>query len=791
MPLVRPLGLLGLALAACTDTSKPGGDTTSTADAPVFEDPDGVALEVGEDAVVRFAGGRELRLAFGFVDELEERFNYDPWNLYDPEQADAIPDGLEFAEAVEAAWDGDAFALTLENGETARLTIDEGGPGLRLVFTQASGARAPYARAHVAVSGEEAFYGLGEWFDGVEHRGHVHPMQFEAELEQESGYNEAHVPIPLLISSDGWGLLADSRRPGVFDVAATASDAVDVVFDQVDGLTLDLYAPGTPRDVLVRYHRRTGMPEVPPDWAFAPLQWRDDDIHAEDLLADATALRALGIPTGCVWIDNPWQTLYNSMTPDPARFPDWEGLMDTLEGQGFRMLAWTTPYVEEADPEHDAWADAGWFVDAPILFSDFGDLVDLTHPDAMAAWQARATAAQEDRILGWKLDYGEDIQLGFGAAALAYPFANGEDERTMHHDYVRYYHRAYGEPSGGDTFLLGRTGVLGGHTITDAIWPGDLDSDFRAYGEDGHVGGLKAAIRGGTGLAASGYPFYASDTGGYRHDRPTHEVMVRWTEYSATLPIMQYGGSGDNHNPWDFATYGESVFTEETLEAFTRYAVLHTRLFPYFRELALRAEAEGLPVVMAQGFAHPEAGVHADEAFLVGEDLFVSPVEDAGATEKAVTFPPGGWVHWWTGERYEGTATVPAPVGVGPLFQREGSAIPMLRRTVQTLAATDGSVDSWADDPGRLNARVVPGEGAGFALATGEALAWADDALALTPGTLYAGWDLEVWAPNGVSAVEADGVALPEGAEGCVGCWSASDGWVRVVVDDASVVTVR
>lgn len=263
--------------------------------------------------------------------------------------------------------------------------------------------------------------------------------------------------------------------------------------------------------------------------------------------------------------------------------------------------------------------------------------------------------------------------------------------------------------------------------------------------------------------------------------------MLRWTEYAALLPVFQYGGSGKDHNPWNFEPDGESVFTAFTLETFRRYAVLHTQLFPYFRMLSERVATTGLPIVMAQGFAYPDGGVHPEDTFLVGDDLLVAAVEEAGATEKDVSLPPGGWVHWWSGLRYEGAVTVPAPLGEGPLFQREGSAIPLLRPEIMTLASTDGSVESWADAPGALHARVVPGEGAGFALSDGEALAWAGDTATLTDGARYTGWVLDVWA-DGVTGVTLDGAALAEGEAGCGSCWYADGAWVTVNVPAGGTV---
>ena len=51
----------------------------------------------------------------------------------------------------------------------------------------------------VGASETEAFYGLGETFDSILHRGRVRPMQIEVEIDRESAYNEVHVPVPLLI----------------------------------------------------------------------------------------------------------------------------------------------------------------------------------------------------------------------------------------------------------------------------------------------------------------------------------------------------------------------------------------------------------------------------------------------------------------------------------------------------------------------------------------------------------------------------------------------------------------
>ncbi len=793
-------------------------DDSRVADAPTWVDPDGATLTVSGSGVISWthADGteRNVEIGLGVVGTIDSAAcSYDPWWLYDDRvdegtiasesyKYDLDEDctkGTDLVGVVATTWTGSAYALEFEDGSSATLEVDNLGPGLRLSLDHDDSAGwAPYAWARVSAGADEEFYGLGETFDRVRQRGTVRAMQIEL-ATTESAYNEVHVPVPLLVSSANWGMLVDSYRPGVFDVAASDDGAVTTVFQQLDGdFAVDLYAPERAAQVTGRYWQRTGEPEVPPDWAFAPLQWQDEVTGQDEVLDDAYQLRSRDLPTGVIWVDNPWQTTYNSLVPDPAMFPDWTGMIESLHAQGFRMLAWTTPYVDEVDPEWQSYSDSGWFVEDVQLFSGFGNIVDLTNPDAKAAWAGRVEAARDIGIEGWKLDYGEDVQLGVNGARLpGWIFDNGEDERTMHHQFAMYFHAPYAEPYREQGILIGRAGCLGGQALTDVIWPGDLDNGFETWGDEGCedgtcIGGLRSAVHGGTALSTSGYPFFASDTGGYRGGRPSKESFIRWTEYAATLPVWQYGGDGENHNPWDFTEYEGSQFDQEVLDAFERYARLHIRLWPYFQVGVARMLANGVPIVLPQGLADPDGGVHTDTTFFVGDDLFVAPVVDEGVDTVEVTLPSGNWVHWWTGERYSGSERIDAPLGFGAIFQREGSAIPMLRRSVETLSpVSDDTVDSWYNEAGALNARVVPGEGAGFTLASGESLsATTATDIALLSGSLYAGWDIEVYAP-GASRVTVDGEALSEGEEGCSSCFIIDDPWVRAIFAAGESVSVE
>ena len=791
----------------------------------VLQTPDGYQLSVLHDPitlVLSDADGVELTrsvaLRFGAVDELDDEYNYDPYLFYQEDFPDAVwgPVGLEWVDALRVTGETDEgegalFAVELEQDLTAELWVEPHSEGIFVLeWRGLQGAAAAYTVVRFDAPPEDGYYGTGERFDAVEHSGTIRAMQFEMVPRMAAVNNEAHVPVPLLVSSAGWGLFAEDPHPMIFDIGASDESVLSVELGHTQ-LRFALMGSADPLSIVEQYTTLTAQPKMPPRWAFAPIQWRNEVTGQEMILQDAVDCRAAQVPTGAIWVDRPWQGHYMSFIHDEGMFPDPAEMVDTLHEQGFRYAAWSAPYLEEEDPEYATAEAGGYFAGGagPYVFQDFGKLMDLSHPDAQAMWQERVAMALDDGIEGWKLDYAEDVQLGLGEFRLDFQFANGEDERTMHHRYSLYYHQAYSEPLGEEAFILGRTGTYGGQQWCSVIWPGDLCSDFRFFGDDDgeviHVGGLPSALRAGVGLAASGYPLFASDIGGFRHNRPTSEVLVRWAEMAALLPIMQYGGGGSNHNPWDFEDQGEYTYDEQTLELFRRYADLHIQLFPYFYALTLQAHETGYPVIQAWGLAFPDDGRHPQDAFLSGEALLVAPL-DHGGDSRSVPIPPGEWVDWWTGESVTGPQDleVSAPLGTLPLYQRAGSIVPMIREGVQTLSpVSDPGVDSYDEEPGRVWGRAVPLDSAGtvlFALHDGGQLALSTNSsssgaqgpvsLQFELGDEMAGLRLMVHRPGGGGALHSGGGPLEEAAtlqdlDSCDACWFREDGspWLWVAVD--------
>src|SRR5262249_28495798 len=222
-----------------------------------------------------------------------------------------------------------------------------------------------------------------------------------------------------------------------------------------------------------------------------------------------------------IWIDNPWQTGYNTFEFDTTRFPDIAGAVTQLGAQGYRMMLWTTPYVDPANDaaDHDEGAAMGFFVtDSNGKAFDWpwangpGALVDFYAPGASAWWQQRIKRVTDLGFRGFKLDYGEDLVPDLVGTTTPFPTKGGGNGRT-HNFYSGKYQAAYLDAlPADDGFLLVRAGAWGTQQYTTAIWPGDLDNDFRRHSAT-EVGGLPAAISVGLSLSASGFPFYGSDIG--------------------------------------------------------------------------------------------------------------------------------------------------------------------------------------------------------------------------------------------------------------------------------------
>ena len=776
----------------------------------VEPDPFQIVLRRGDRALASFPV-----FGLGVVPEVDDDRSYDPYWFYRDimgNEVEKIPEDLSHVAASgvhqSAACEGSSgpellLELTGPDEHTMTLKIvQQGDAGFTLDLATGDPEQTALSWFQWPMADGEQFYGTGERFDTVAVRGTLRAMQHEARAG-ESGYNEAHVPVPLLVSTRAYGVFVEEPRPGILDLGTIEEDQARIEFE-ARALKIHLLTAPTPLEVLTPYVQITGLPSIPSWWAFAPQQWRNAVTGSDMVLEDALAMREHELPCGVIWIDRPWEKTYHDFIFDPDMFPDPQQMIDDLHDLGYRVVVWSASYQT---PDSDVWDEVlekdllaglpdGW---PTASYSDEAALIDFTNPDAQELWRRLVHRVTDMGVEGFKLDYAEDVHVGIAGTRTKFSFFNGEDERTMHHRYQLFYHQPYAEVLGKNNgFIMSRAGMYGDQALSNAIWPGDLDSDFSYHGEkvDGKpmVGGLPAAIRAGLSLGASGYPIFASDTGGFRNDRPTKEVILRWAQHTALTPILQLGGGSVNHNVWDFEPAPH--YDQETVDIYRVYADLHIRLFPYIFTYARLAGATGLPVQRAFGLVEPDDGRHPSDQYFFGAELYVAPVERE-VTTKTVELPPGQWVDWWSGELKQGPDTfeAEAPLETLPLYVKLGSVLPMLPPGIQTLSdRLELDPEAPAPTDMDLHLLVVAGSDGAFEVYDGSTveLTWNgsldDMKVSMQGGDIFGAFHVEMMVdhlegrragPPRVRAISADGRTgpVPFVEQGLAGCAAPCAGY--------------
>jgi len=591
----------------------------------------------------------------------------------------------------------------------------------------------------------EHFYGLGERFATVDHRGRsLYSYAEEGGLGQgESALKEyvapmpngpsmTYFPVPFFLSSAGYAVHLNTTYRTELHFGSEARDKWRAAAN-ADDFAATIYVHKDPLASIADYTLDTGRAPVPAPWVFGPRRrvGRNDMV---DGVPEYQKMRERKIPVTS--IDDAMHFLPAlSHLGIETELATWT---TNLHAAGYKAMAYNNPYVAQNHPnattDYEYGKTNNFFVRGPDgqpAITEFvsGKLlrisaIDLTNPDAVKWFQDLLRRTLDLGYDGWMHDFGEYIPRN----AVLFDGRRGDE-----------FHNAFPVLSAkaafdlmeaerpGDYLFFVRSGGSGSQKYVPAVWGGDAEATF----DDSQ--GLPSSVRSGLNLGMSGVPYWGSDMTGFKcltGDPNDKEVFLRWVELGALSPIMMEQNACKN--PLGDKEKWKLFNDEETISHYKKYAGLHTRLQPYFLVLAKQASETGRPLMVHPFLTHPEApeAWTIEDSYFLGPALYVSPVVQRGQTSKDIWLPPGKtYVHWDDFAVYAGGTThnIAAPLGKLPLLLATGELIPLLDPSIDTLApATDPTVITPETVKDRLDVVVAlaPGQEAQLVLADGTSL-WA------------------------------------------------------------------
>ena len=528
---------------------------------------------------------------------------------------------------------------------------------------------------------EEALFGLGEHFGALNRRGQAFASWTVDAFGVRS--DRAYKNVPLLLSSEGYGVFFDMTGPLYYDLGQ-ASVAAWQATARADHLRAYLIIGDGIAPIMHAYHQLTGVPAVPPDWSFGFWISRWGYRNRDEVMEVARRMRQERVPCDVIHIDPYWMRYHEGhhgdLEWDESAFPDPKGMIAELKAMGFRLSLWESPYVPLESEMRAEGERKGFLLKSKTVspspsgggqggglalvhgFAKPSAAVDFTNPEAVEWFKAKNRRLLEMGVAVIKTDFAEDMP------ADAVPH-DGTSAEQLHNLYPLLYQRAVFEATNevhGYGLIWGRSGYAGSQRYP-VHWGGDPGCTF----DD-----MAASLRGALSWILSGAAFASFDMGGFfgiptLTDPPSPELYVRWSQMGLLFSHARAHGHTAPREPW--------AFGEPALSIFRKYAQLRYRLLPYLYAAARRAP-EGVPLARPLVFDYPAdpATWHVDDEYLLGPDLLVAPMfKPRGSRE--IYLPDGGWFDYWTDRQFDGARwiTYEAELDALPLFVRSGAVIPM------------------------------------------------------------------------------------------------------------------
>lgn len=568
---------------------------------------------------------------------------------------------------------------------------------------------------------DERIYGLGDVSrDNIQRR----PGRYEIWVKNVNSY----IPIPMALSSKGWGVFVNTTWRNNFDVGKADKDAL--VCDAAESpLDFYVFCGRDYRALLDIYTRVTGRPALLPAFGYGFTYVCNENVDMFALVNDALRFRDMDLPCDVIGLEPGWMNPHAKYDYSVRKKWDREKFefgwnpagghtfIGGLNRIGFKLSLWLCCNYDLFRYEEECVAGK---------FFDFGSKINIKEattdtfrdariesaeqiaklPEAEKAAKLREVAEKEAKIANglegdepWFAHLRKFVRQGAqcfkldGARQVSeHPkraWANGMTDEEAHNLYPLVYGKQMSqgyETYAGKRSMVYSAGGYAGVQQYVATWAGD-------------TGGGAKPCASLLNLGMSGHSNQSCDMGIFDVKALHFGFLQTWSQENSWAYWFQ---------PW--------LQSKDGVARFRKYLHLRYRLLPYIYTAAAEAHETGWPVMRALPFEYPDNPAYdaCKTTYMLGPNLLVC------AYTNSAVIPPGTWYEWRSDRKVVGPCeeklTFTQDWG-GGLYVKAGAAIPTwpVRQSIdkgwseeivyEVWSGGDGESSLYEDDGLTLNYR--------------------------------------------------------------------------------------
>lgn len=490
----------------------------------------------------------------------------------------------------------------------------------------------------IPMKSDERFYGGGNTSrEHIQHRGEC--------LRMWATYQRTEIPMPFMMSSEGWGIYSNSTRKSYFDMGKFESDSFCIYSTEPSADFFIFAGEGMP-DILNAYTLLTGRNYLLPRWAYGFCFGPNMKEDQWDILRDALSFQEMGMPCSVFWLEPQWmskhydfstekQWNYDKFTPEfffrqnrkekqyyPSLF------IGKLNDMGLHLGLWVCEEYDLSITEEDAIPGAA--------------------PSGLEHWMDHLTKFVDMGVEGFKLDPARTLD-----EHMYRKYYNGRPDMEMHNLNQVLLPKQLNMMYSGHTGKRGWLHYCGG-------WSGTQHWGASTSGDNG---GGKTALFDQLNLGNSGYMNTSCDVMFVDRDQEMQSL-----HFGTFLPWLQVNSWCSMMHPF--------YYTGKDREIYLNCIKLRYELLPYIYSAAIEGALTGMPMVRSMPLMFPDDRTVDDlcTQYMFGANLLVGIFTDE------IYLPAGEWTDAWTGEKIMSrgeTVRRPYPDDrAGLLFIREGAIVP-------------------------------------------------------------------------------------------------------------------